>query len=170
MMDGSYVYLGRSIMRTRTQLTSSLTPTTHHKMSPSPSLSGSTLCSMAPPPLTTPSAVPLLTSTTGMLPPKSSVTVDKTTNYAISAMNSPLSKPRYISLRTTLRRVAIASKPPVYRPAFRIWKEGPGQKTTLHADAPLGEDRVEDQEVQTRTGGDDTVLYPRLRVIRTNWA
>jgi hypothetical protein len=34
----------------------------------------------------------------------------------------------------------------------------------------LGEELVGDQEVQTRAEGDDTVVYPRLRVIRTNRA
>jgi Chromo (CHRromatin Organisation MOdifier) domain/Integrase zinc binding domain len=169
-MDGSYVYLGRSITRTRTQLTSSSVPITHHKTSPSPSLSGSTPCSTAQPPPTTPSIALLPTSTTGTPPLKSSATTNKTINYVTSAMNSPSSKPRYISLKMTLRRAVTALKLPTSRPAFRIWKEGPGQRTTPHADAPLEEGLVEDQEVQTRTGGDDTMLYPRLRVIRTNWA
>jgi hypothetical protein len=169
-MGESYVYWGGSTMRTCTQLTSSSVLTTHRKTSLSPSLSGSTLCSMALPPPTTPSVVPLPTSTTGTLPRKSNVTIDKTTDYVISMMNSPSSKPRYISLRTTLWHAATASKPPTFCPAFRIWRGEPGQKSTLHADAPLGEGLIEDQEVQTKMGGDDTVLYPCLHVIHTNWA
>jgi hypothetical protein len=170
MTGESYVYQGRSITRTRMQLTSFSTPITHHKTSPSPSLSGSTLCSMALPPPTILSVEPLLTSMTGMPPPKSSAIANKTTDYATSVTNSPSSRPRYISLRTTSWRAAIASKPPTSRPAFRIWREEPGRKTTLHTDAPLGEELVEDQVVQTRTGGDDTVVYPHLRVVRANWA
>jgi hypothetical protein len=104
--DRSCVYPGRSIMGTRTQLTSSSVPTTHHKTSPSPSLFGSTPYSTVLPLPTTLSIAPLPTSTIGMPPPKSSVTVDKTTDCAISVMSLPLSKLRCISLRTTSRRAA----------------------------------------------------------------
>jgi hypothetical protein len=170
MMGESYACQGRSIMRTRTPLTFSSVPTTHHKTSPSPFPSGSTLCSTALPPPTIPSVAPLPTSTTGTPPPKWSVTVDKTTDCAISTTSLPSSKPRCISLKMISQRADIASKPLTSRPAFQIWREEPGRKITPHANAPLGEGLVEDQEVQTRTGGDDTVLYLCLRVIRTNWA
>jgi hypothetical protein len=166
----SCVYQGRSIMRTCTQLTSFSAPTIHRRTSLSPSLSSSTLCSTVLPLPITPSVAPLPTSTTGMPPPKLSATVNRTTSYATSTTSLLSSKPRYISLRTTSRHVTTASKPPASHPAFRIWRGEPGQKTTPHAGAPSGEDLIKDQEVQTRMGGDDTVLYPRLRVIRTNWA
>jgi Chromo (CHRromatin Organisation MOdifier) domain len=146
--DGSYVYPGRSITRTRTQLTFSSIPITHHKTLPSPSLFGSTPYSTALPPPTTLSVAPLPTSTTGTPLPKSSVTADKTTS----------------------RHAVTALKPPASRPIFRIWRGEPGQRTTPRVDTPLGEGLVEDQEVQTRMGGDDMVLYPHLRVICTNWA
>jgi hypothetical protein len=82
-------------------------------------------------------------------------------------MNSPSSKLRYISLKTTSWHAGIVSKPPASRPAFQIWREEPGQKITPRVGALSGEDPAEDQEVHTRTGGDDTILYLRLRVIVT---
>jgi hypothetical protein len=117
-----------------------------------------------------PSAAPSPTSTTGMPPSNWSATVGKTIGSDTSETNSPSYRLRSISSRTIWRQHAITSKPPASRPAFRIWKEEHGPKTTPHGGAPLGEEFVEDQEVQTRAGGDDTVVYPRLRVIRTNWA
>jgi Chromo (CHRromatin Organisation MOdifier) domain len=50
-----------------------------------------------------------------------------------------------------------------------IWKGEPGRRTTSCVDALWEEGHVEDQEVQTRMEGNDTVLYPCLRVVRTNW-
>jgi hypothetical protein len=70
----------------------------------------------------------------------------------------------------TSQRAATALKLPASCPAFQIWKEEPGQKITPHADAPSGEELVRDQEVLTRTGGDDTVVYPRLHVVYTKRA
>jgi hypothetical protein len=169
-MVESYCCLGKSRTKSHTPLTYSSLPITHCKTSLSPSLSGSTPYSTAPPLPTIPSVVPLPTSTTGTPLPKLNATADKTTDCVISAMSSPSSKLRCISLRMISRRAAIASKPPASHPTFRIWREEPGQRTTPHANAPLEEGVVEDQEVQTRMGGDDTVLYPRLHVIHTNWA
>jgi Chromo (CHRromatin Organisation MOdifier) domain len=116
----SCVYPGRSITKTCTPSNSSLVLTTHRKMSPSPSLYGSTPCSTVLPPLTIPSAAPSPTSTTGMPPPKLNGIADKMTSSATSTTNSPSSKPRYISLRTTSRRATTALKPPASCPAFRI--------------------------------------------------
>jgi hypothetical protein len=116
------------------------------------------------------SAAPSPTSTTGTPPPNWSATVGKTTDSDTSTMNSPSSRPKSISPKTIWRQHAIVSKPFAYRPAFRIWKEERGPKTTPHGDALLEGGFVGDQEVQTRMGGDDIVVYPRLRVIRTNWA
>jgi hypothetical protein len=107
---------------------------------------------------------------TGTPPPNWSATVDKTIDSDTFATSLPSYRLRFISPKTIWRQRAIVSKPPAYRPAFRIWKGERGLKTTPHGDAPLGEEFVGDQEVQTRAGGDDTVIYPRLRVIRTNWA
>jgi RNase H-like domain found in reverse transcriptase/Integrase zinc binding domain/Chromo (CHRromatin Organisation MOdifier) domain len=167
--DEFCAYPGRSTTRTRTPLTFFSLPTTHHKTSLSPSLSGSTLCSTVLPPLTTHSDTLSPNSTTGMPPPKSSAIADRTTNCATSATNSPLSKPRYISLRMTSLRAATASKPLASRPTFRIWRGEPGWRITLHVNVPLGEGVVGDQEVQTRAEGDDTVVYPRLRIVYTKW-
>jgi Chromo (CHRromatin Organisation MOdifier) domain len=166
----SFCYQGKNRTKGHTPLTSTCPPITHPKMSPSPSPYGSTPSSMVQLLPSTHSAAPSPTSTIGMPPPKSNNSATKTTNSATSATSSPSSRPRYISLRMTSQHAITVSKPPASRPTFRIWKEGPGQRITLCANAPLGEDLVGDQEVQTRVGGDDTVLYPRLRVIRTNWA
>jgi hypothetical protein len=168
--DEFCVYPGRSITRNRTRPNFSFPLTTHRKTSPTLSLSGSTLCSTALPPPIIHSVAPLPTSTTGMPPPKSSDTTNKTTDYATSATNSPSSRPRCTLLKMTSQRAATASKPPASHPAFRIWKEGHGPKITPCASAPSGEELVRDQEVQTKTGGDDTVIYLRLCVVRTNWA
>jgi hypothetical protein len=168
--DGFCYYQGRSSMRNRMPLTSTSHPITHLRTSPNPCPFGLTPFSSVQPPPSTPSIVPSPTSTIGMPPPNWSATVAKTIDSDTSATSSPSSKPRCILLKTTSQQLTTALKPPAFRPAFRIWKEGPGRRTTLRVDAPLGEEFVEDQEVQTRTGGDDTVLYPCLRVIRTNWA
>jgi Chromo (CHRromatin Organisation MOdifier) domain len=168
--DGSYCYQERSSMRNRMPLTFTSRQTTHPRTSPNLYPYGSTPSSLDQPPPFTPSAAPSPTSTTGMPPPNWSATVTKMTDSDTSAASLPSSRLRCILLKTTSEQPAIALKPPAFRPAFRIWKEGPGQKTIPHVTTPLGEEFVEDQEVQTRMGGDDTVLYPRLRVIRTNWA
>jgi Chromo (CHRromatin Organisation MOdifier) domain len=169
-MDGSYCYQGRNSMRSRTLLTFTSLPTTHLLTSPNPCPYGSTPFSSAQPPLSIPSAAPSPTLMIGTPPPNWSATVAKTTDSDTSATSSPSSKPRCILLKTTSQQLTTALKPPASCPAFRIWKEGPGRRITPRVDAPLGEEFVEDQEVQTRTGGDDTMLYPRLHVIRTNWA
>jgi hypothetical protein len=169
-MVESYCYRGKSSTKSRTPLTYSSLPTTHRKMSPSPYQSDSTPSSMALPLPITPSVAPLPTLTTETLLPRLNATIDKTADCTISETNSPSSKLRYISLKTISQHAATASKPPASCPTFRIWKGEPGQRTTPRVDALLEEDLVKDQEVQTRTGGDDTVLYPRFRVIRTNWA
>jgi hypothetical protein len=93
-MDESCAYQGRSIIRTCTQLTSSSVLITHRKTSLSPSLSGSIPYSTALLLPTTPSIAPLPTSMTETLLPKSSVTIDKTIDCAISATSSPSSKLR----------------------------------------------------------------------------
>jgi Integrase zinc binding domain/Chromo (CHRromatin Organisation MOdifier) domain len=169
-MVESCCYPGRSRMRNRTPSTSTSCQTTHLRTLPSHSLAGSKPYSADRLLPSTPSAAPPPTSTTGMPPPNWSATDDKTTASDISATNSRSYKPKFTSSKTIWWQRAIASKPPAYRPAFRIWKEERGPKTTPRGDVPLGEELVEDQEVQTRVGGDDTVVYPRLRVIRTNWA
>jgi RNase H-like domain found in reverse transcriptase/Reverse transcriptase (RNA-dependent DNA polymerase)/Chromo (CHRromatin Organisation MOdifier) domain len=169
-MDGSCYYWGRSTMKSRTPLTSTFHPITHPPMSLNPSPYGSTPSLSVQPPPSTHFAAPSPTSTTGTPPLNWSTTIAKMTDSDTSATSSPSSRPRCILLKMISERPTTALKPPAFHPAFRIWKEGPGQKTTPHADAPLGEESVEDQEVQTRTGGDDTVLYPCLRVICTNWA
>jgi hypothetical protein len=169
MVESCY-YQEKNRTKSRTPLTSSSLPITHPKRLLNPSPHGSTPSSTVRPPPITCSDVPLPTLTIGMPPPKLSNSAAKTTDSAISAMSSPLSKPGCISLRTTSRRADIVLKPPASHPAFQIWRGEPGQRTIPHVDALLGEGHVEDQEVQTRMGGDNTVLYPRLHVIHTNWA
>jgi Integrase zinc binding domain/Chromo (CHRromatin Organisation MOdifier) domain len=169
-MDESCYYPGKSTTRNRTPLTFTSCLTTHPRMSLSHSLAGSRPSSSGQPQPSILSAVPSPTSTTGTPPPNWSATVGKTTDSDTSATSSPSYKLRSISPRTIWRQHAIVSKPPAYRPTFQIWKEERGLKTTPRDDAPLGEEFVGDQEVQTRAGGDDTIVYPRLRVIRTNWA
>jgi Chromo (CHRromatin Organisation MOdifier) domain len=169
-MVESYCYPGRSITKSRTLSTSISCLTTHPRMSPSHSLAGSRPSSADQPQPSTLSAAPSPTSTTGMPLPNWSATVDKMIDSDTSVMSSPSYRLRSISSKTIWRQHAIVSKPPAYRPAFRIWKEGRGLKTTPHGNAPLKEEFVGDQEVQTRAGGDDTVVYPCLRVVRTNWA
>jgi hypothetical protein len=169
-MVGSYCYPGKNRMKNRTPSTSISCLTTHQRTSPSHSLAGSKPSSSDRLRPSIPSAAPSPTSTTGMPPPNWSATVDKTTDSDTSATSSPSYRLRSISPKTIWQQRTIVSKPPASRPAFRIWKEERGPKTTPHGDAPLGGEFVGDQEVQTRVGGDDTVVYPRLRVIRTNWA
>jgi hypothetical protein len=168
--DGSCCYQGKSSTKSRTPLTSTSHPITHCRTSPTPFPYGSTLSSSVQPLPSTHSAAPSPISTIGMPPLNWSASVAKTTDSDTSATNLPLSKPRCISLRTTSQLPVTALKPHAFRPTFRIWKEGHGRRITPRVDAPLGGEFVEDQEVQTRTGGDDTMLYPRLRVIRTNCA
>jgi Integrase zinc binding domain/Chromo (CHRromatin Organisation MOdifier) domain len=160
----------KNTTRTRTPLTSISCLITHPRTSPNLSPVGSIPSSSVQPPPSTHSNMLSPTSMTGMPLPNWSTTVTKTTDSVTSATSWPSSKLRCISLKTTLQQPTTTLKPPAFRPAFRIWKEGPGRRITPHADAPLGEGFVEDQEVQTRTGSDDTVLYLRLHVIRTNWA
>jgi Chromo (CHRromatin Organisation MOdifier) domain len=169
-MDGFYCYQGRNSTRNRMPLTSTSHPITHLRMSPNPCPYGSTPFSLVQPPPSTPSTTLSPTSTIGTPPPNWSTTVAKTIDSGTSVMSSPSFKPRCILLKTTSQQLATALKPPTFRPTFRIWKEGPGQKITPRVNTPLGEEFVKDQEVQTRMGGDDTMLYPCLRVIRTNWA
>jgi RNase H-like domain found in reverse transcriptase/Reverse transcriptase (RNA-dependent DNA polymerase)/Integrase zinc binding domain/Chromo (CHRromatin Organisation MOdifier) domain len=169
-MVESYCYPGRNKTKNRTPLTSTSCQITHLRTSPSHSPVGSRACFAGQPLPSTPFAAPSPTSTTGTPPPNWSAIGDKTTASDTSATNSCSYKPRFTLSRTTWQPRATASKPPASRPAFRIWKEERGPRITPHADAPWGEGLVEDQEVQTRAGGDDTVVYPRLRVIRTNWA
>jgi RNase H-like domain found in reverse transcriptase/Integrase zinc binding domain/Chromo (CHRromatin Organisation MOdifier) domain len=160
----------KSITRNRTPLTSTLLPITHPPTLRSHSHAGSSPFSLAPLPLSIPSVTPLPTSTTGTPPLNWSASDNRTTDSATSATSSPSYRLRYISPKTIWRQRVTALKPPGSRPAFRIWREERGPRITPHDDAPLGEGPVGDQEVQTRAGGDDTVVYPRLRVIRTNWA
>jgi Chromo (CHRromatin Organisation MOdifier) domain len=169
-MVESYCYQGKSKTRKHTPPTSTSCPTTHLRTSPSRFPVGFRPSSSGQPLPSTPSAVLSPTLTTGTHPLNWSVTDNKTTISDTSATSSPSYRPRFISPKTIWQQRAIASKPPAYHPAFRIWKEERGLKTTPHGDAPLGGEPVEDQEVQTRAGGDDTVVYPRLRVIHTNWA
>jgi Chromo (CHRromatin Organisation MOdifier) domain len=163
-------YLEKSRTRNRTPSTSISCLTTHPRMSPSHSRVGSSHSSSGQPQHFTLSAAPSPTSTTGMPLPNSNATVGKTTDSDTSVTNSPLYRPKFILLRMIWQQRAIVSKPPASRPVFQIWKEERGPKITPRADAPLGGGLVEDQEVQTRAGGDDTVVYPRLRVVCTNWA
>jgi hypothetical protein len=168
--DGSYAYPEKSITKIRMPSTFSSLPTTHHKTSLRLYQFSSTPFLTAPPPHTIHSDAPLLTSTIGMRLQKSNATDDRMINSTTSIMNLPSFKPRSILLKMILRRVGTALKLPASRPAFRIWKDGLGQKITPRVDVPLDEGPVEDQEVQTRTGGDDMVLYPRFHVICTNQA
>jgi RNase H-like domain found in reverse transcriptase/Reverse transcriptase (RNA-dependent DNA polymerase)/Integrase zinc binding domain/Chromo (CHRromatin Organisation MOdifier) domain len=168
--SSNYATMGESSVSQAKSRTSNPTPPNYTSPPLTPttllthSRSGSTPYSPAPLPHTTRSATPSTTSTTGTPPPKSSATAATTTASVISATNSPSFKPRSICMRTTSRPVATASKPVAYRPAFQIWRDAPGQKSTLGAVARWGEEFDGDQEVQTKTEGDDIVVYPRFRV------
>jgi RNase H-like domain found in reverse transcriptase/Integrase zinc binding domain/Chromo (CHRromatin Organisation MOdifier) domain len=160
----------KSITRNRTPSISTSHPITHLPTLRSHSRAGSRPSSLVPLPPSTRSAALLPTSTTGTPPPNWSASDDRMIDSTTSTTSSPSYRLRYISPKTIWRQHATALRPLASRPAFRIWKDGHGPKTTPCVDAPLGEEVVGDQEVQTRAGGDDTVVYPRIRVIRTNWA
>jgi Integrase zinc binding domain/Chromo (CHRromatin Organisation MOdifier) domain len=160
----------RTIGKNRTPSSCISIPTTHQPAPPSHSRVGSTHYSTGQHPPSTPFAAPLPISTTGTRPLRSSATDASTTASATSVMNSPSSKPRFISSRTTSPPAVTASRQVASLPKFQIWRAGRGPKTTPHADAPWEEVSVEGQEAQTRAGGDDIVVYPRSHVVSISYA
>src|SRR6266850_5175 len=169
--DASTSSSGRTSTKSPTPLTYSSAHLTQMR-SLHRSLAGSATYSPVPPPLTTPYVKQYLTSTTGMLPPRSSNTVATTTTADASLMSSPRSRLSSSSSTTPLQPPVTDLKRHEFLLSFLTSRDAPSRSHTqdveLLTSVAAAATLTMDQEIQTKREGDVIASYRRFDVRAMN--